>query len=422
MSEQVNRCLNFLDNSPTSWHATKNLAELLSSKGFEKLEETEKWNLEKGHKYFVIRGGSLAAFILPTKKITQAHILASHTDSPALKLKPFSLFTSHNYLQLATEVYGAPLLTSWLNRDLKIAGRVIVKTKEGKWEERLVNLDEILVSIPQLAVHLDREVNEKGLLLNKQEHLNALVGLHKSIHLEELLLPHLDCKSIVSSDLFLVPAEKGRLLGIDKEMISSYRLDNLLSAHAMISSLTAEKPLLAETVSMAYFFDHEEIGSTSREGASSSFASDILNRLAHAFSLSVEDYAILRAKSLAISLDVAHALHPSYESKHDPRNTPFFGKGIVFKTNANHKYASDATSTCKLLSICKKHELPYQFYAARGDIPCGSTVGPLLAEKLGIPTVDIGSTLLSMHSIREIGSIRDYLDLTALLTHVFKEE
>ena len=422
MSEQVTKCLSFLDQSPTSFHAISSIAEQLTSCGFSKIQETEKWNLEKGGKYFVSRGGSLCAFILPTKKIERATLLASHTDSPCLKLKPCSLFTSHNYLQLATEVYGAPLLSSWLNRDLKIAGRAFVKTKDGKCEERLVHLQEPLVSIPQLAIHLDREANDKGCVLNRQDHLNALVGLNKLPHLEELLIPHLDCKSILAYDLFLVPTEKAALLGIDREMISSYRLDNLLSAHAMLSSLTKAKSSLEETVSIGFFFDHEEIGSSSREGASSCFAKDVFNRLSHTFSLSLEESAILRAKSLAISIDLAHALHPSYESRHDPRNTPLFGKGVVFKSNANHRYASDAASSCKLLSLCKAHDLPYQFYAARGDIPCGSTVGPMIAESLGIRTVDIGSTLLSMHSVRELGSVRDYLDLTALLTHLLCED
>ena len=241
MSHILEDLKQFLETSPTSWHAVGQIGNRLAEIDFTPLEETEKWELEPGKKYFVQRGGSMCAFSLPLSSPTKMVLLASHTDSPALKLKPNAPIVEENMLLLETEVYGSPLLSSWLNRDLAIAGRIVVQNSHGEVEEKLVFLDEVPVFIPQLAVHLDREANEKGVVLNKQEHLRPIVTLCPDISLETLLKHHHDFSSLLAFDLFLVPLEAPRFLGMEGEMIASYRLDNLCSAHACTAAIVSAK-------------------------------------------------------------------------------------------------------------------------------------------------------------------------------------
>ncbi|MEN9344235.1 MAG: hypothetical protein RLZZ453_1022 [Chlamydiota bacterium] len=391
--------LSFLDQAITSWHTVALIEKALKAKGFTSLEEKDKWSLESGKRYFVKRGGSVAAFWMPEKKAVRAKLLTAHSDSPALKLKPSPLFSTENYLQIATELYGAPLLSSWLNRDLAIAGRIFAP------EEKLVYLKEHPLCIPQLAIHLDREVNEKGLILNKQEHLNAILGMTQKT-LEEVL----GVKKILAHDLFLVSSEKASLIGFNQEMVASSRLDNQLSTWALLETISCQKAQ-KDCMVIAFFFDHEEIGSMTKEGASSSFPADIFYR-----TLDTEERQIVKAHATCLSIDAAHALNPNYAQKYDPRHSPLLGRGVVFKCHAMHKYATDAASLAPLVSLCHEHDIAHQFFASRSDTPSGSTVGPVIATKLGIPTVDIGVPLLSMHSIREVCAIKDYLELTKLLT------
>jgi aspartyl aminopeptidase len=418
----------FLDASPTSWHAVKEIAERLAIREFHPLDEEEKWMLKPGGKYFVIRGGALCAFCLPKQSAEKAIILASHTDSPALKLKPLPVFQSENMLQLGVEVYGAPLLHSWLNRDLVIAGRVVVALENGEAEERLVHLDDIPLFIPSLAIHLDREVNEKGLLLNKQEHLSAILGLTNQKNegvigtLEKLLRRHLSFQSLLSFELFLVPKEPANFMGIEEEMLASYRLDNLASAHASLSALgRLEKPT-DHLIQMGLFWDCEEIGSSSREGAASPFLNDIFQRIGLGLNSSAEEIILIKNRSLCVSIDMAHALNPNYPKKNEPHHTPLLSKGIILKYNADQKYASNALSAAVIVQACKELGLSYQPYVARSDLPCGSTVGPLVAKTTGINTVDIGCPQLSMHSIREVMATQDYLDMTHLLSYLLHKE
>jgi aspartyl aminopeptidase len=415
----------FLDTSPTSWHAVKEMGNRLALREFQPLYEEEKWELQLGKKYFVVRGGSLCAFCLPEKTPHQAVILASHTDSPALKLKPLPGFQRGNMIQYGVEVYGAPLLSSWLNRDLALAGRVVISNSSGQREERQVFLDDALLFIPQLAIHLDREVNEKGLALNKQEHLSPIVGLSDEQTtpldtLEKLLRRHLSFHSLLSFELFLVPHEPCRFLGLENEMLASYRLDNLASTHACLSAFgLLEKPS-SHGLQMGLFFDNEEVGSHSKEGAASPFLNEILERMSHCLHMGAEDLMRLKHRSLCISADMAHALNPNYPKKHEPHHTPLLGKGIVLKYNADQKYASNALSAAVIVQACQQLNLPYQSYVCRSDIPCGSTVGPVIAQNTGINTVDIGCPQLSMHSCREVMAVQDYLDMVHLLTHLLK--
>lgn len=407
----------FLDSSPTSWHAAQQMSHECVQKDFQLLDEGHTWELQKGKSYCVRREGSLCAFRLPLKRPKRLVLLASHTDSPALKLKPNPLQIQENMIQLGVEVYGSPLLCSWLNRDLYLAGRVVVLTEEGLVEEHLISLNDLILVIPQLAIHLDRDVNEKGLFLNKQEHLLPLCGIEApDASLEAWIQQHIPCKKVLAHDLMLVPKEGSSYIGLNQTLISSYRLDNLAGAYASLCALVAlsEPPL--DVLQMALFFDHEEVGSSSREGAASSFALDVMDRL----QLSAEEKCIFKSKSLCVSVDMAHALNPNYPAKYDLLRAPLIGRGVVLKSNAHHKYASSASSSAQIVKACHELNIPLQYYTARSDMPCGSTVGPLIAQTLGIRTVDIGCAGLSMHSIREVIAGRDYLDLVHLLTHLMQ--
>lgn len=414
----VDDLLNFLHKSPTSWHCIDFIKNSLLLEGFIELSESEEWTLEKGKGYFVIRdGSSLCAFVTPSDTITKAHLIASHTDSPGFKLKPNPEYRRDNMTLLATEVYGSPLLTSWFNRDLGIAGRVFFATKENSIGQALVQFEERPVTIPQLAIHLDREANEKGPSFNKQDHFSALAALDfnpEESFLRTLLSDQIQTpfEYILSHDLFLYPLEKARLLSSD--MLSGYRLDSLSSVHSCLSALKTSSPH-KHHLNVAVFWNHEEIGSSTAQGAASPFLLNTLERILLSFDFSREQFLRLVPDSLCLSVDLAHAINPNYAEKHDSRHMPFLNKGPVIKYNAQQRYASDARSSAYIIYLCEKFVIPYQFFSSRNDIPCGSTIGPIQASQTGIPTVDIGSPLLSMHSSRELMSIQDHLEMSRLL-------
>lgn len=414
----------FVHASPTSWHASHEIGNRLALKSFVPLDEKQKWNLEKGGKYFIHRGGSICAFVIPHNTPTRSVILGAHTDSPALKLKPNPSVLSENMVSYGVEVYGGPLLSSWLNRDLGIAGRIVVRDKEGRLEEKLIFIDDAPLIIPQLAIHLDKDVNEKGVILNKQDHLAAIATLSKgepALYLETLIRRSYTFHELISHELFLVPLEQSRYLGSQGELLASYRIDNLASTHAALAGLASCQPQ-AETLQMAFFWDHEEIGSSTQEGACSPFFSDTLERIALSLNLSKEDLYILKNRSLAVSIDMAQAFNPNYPQKYDNNHRPLLGKGVTIKFNANQKYVSNAPTAACIAAACLDLNLSYQNYSARADIPSGSTIGPLFATVTGIPTVDIGTAQLSMHSTREIMSCSDHLDLCKLLTHLLEKK
>ncbi|MCE2982005.1 MAG: M18 family aminopeptidase [Parachlamydia sp.] len=412
--------IDFLDSSPTAWHAVANVAEKFKQVGFTELNSGESWPIEKEGRYFVNhRGSSFCAFVLPKTKPKKLRLFTSHTDSPGFKLKP-KPETHSQTVQLAVEIYGAPLLNSWLNRDLGLAGRVYYTTHDKQTNEALVRLDEDPVMIPQLAIHLDRDINEKGLLLNKQEHLNALAALSSTIPphtslIETILRKKIDYEELIAYDLFLYPLEKARLIGYQGQLLASYRIDSLASVHAAMEALTAAPSPLDDEIKMVFFWDHEEIGSQTSLGAKSPFFNHTLERLLTAIGCSREDYFRLLSQSLCVSIDLAHALHPNHKEKHDPHHQPILGKGVVLKNNAQARYATDASSSLPIRLAAKKLGLPLQEFVSRNDMPCGTTIGPLQACNAGMPTVDIGCAQLSMHSIREIMSIQDHADMTLLL-------
>lgn len=416
----IDDLLKFLDESPTSWHAVQNVKETLLQAGFQELKEEDAWPLAFGGKYFVIKNGSsIIAFQTPLEEPTSAKIITSHTDSPAFKLKANPEFVQENMVMLGCEVYGGPLLTSWLNRDLKISGRVFYLDKKGKKQSKLVTLDQYPVCIPQLAIHLEN--NKDNPQLNKQQHLAAIAALDvETPYLETILKKELNAKTILSFDLFLTPSEKASLIGFENQMIASYRIDSLLSVHACLQALIELKSASLNEIKAFVFYDHEEVGSNSAIGASSPFLAHTLERILLSLYFGKEHYFRLLAKSLLISVDLAHAAHPSYMEKHEPYHRPLLNRGIVIKQNASLRYASNGSTSSQIVELCQNQNIPYQHFISRNDMPCGSTIGPLNAAATGIETVDIGVPQLSMHSCRELAAVQDQLDMCRLLSAFLK--
>ncbi len=414
--------LSFLDASPTAYHAVFECAKKLGNHGFIELKEESAWHIAPGGKYYVIRNGSsIAAFITPKNVPKKLCIAAAHTDSPTFKLKPDPFFVKDNMEMIGLEVYGSPLITSWLNRDLGIAGRILYTNKEGALQNALIHFDKAPCILAQLAVHLDRDVNDKGLILNKQEHLAALFGFTSlpKDNLFKMMLQVDEEIDVLSHDLFVYPIEGAATIGLNHEMIASYRLDNLASVSAILEGLLTNNEAANDCINMAVFWDNEEIGSSTAQGASSPFLMQTVERIMLSLKLSREDYFRIIAKSICASVDLAHSKHPNYSDKHEPSHKVLMSSGIVIKSHANCRYASDALSTAPIVAICKKEDIPYQHLVQRGDIPCGSTIGPLHATLSGMSTVDIGIAQLSMHSAREIIATADYSHLCRLIKHLF---
>lgn len=418
--------MNFLDASPTAWHAVATARHRLQEAGFIELSEHNYWEIQPGQRYFVSRNGSsLCAFVAPKRFPKQLRLLASHTDSPSLKLKPNPEIRKHRAILLGVEVYGSPLLSSWLNRDLGIAGRVLYTDRSGNIKETLVRLDHYPVIIPQLAIHLDREVNDKGLQLNKQEHLNALAGLESSFEdnfsfLETLLSEAIHFDKIIAHDLLLYPLEKAQLVGYHNALLSAYRIDSLASVHAALTALLDHATALEDEIKMTIFWDNEEVGSHTAQGADSPFFTQVLERILNAFEGTREDYFCLLNRSTCISIDLAHALHPNYAEKHDPHHQPILGQGVVLKTNAQQRYATSARSALPVKMVAGLKQIPLQSFVSRNDIPCGTTIGPLQASLTGMPTIDIGCGQLSMHSCRELMACQDHIDMCHLLGNLLQ--
>jgi len=412
----IDRFLDFIENSPTAWHAVATLRQQLRKADFEELHEEKPWSLKPKGRYFTTRNGSsIVAFIVPAKTVEKARVLGAHTDSPGFKLKPQALYKKENLLMAGVEVYGGPLLTSWLNRDLGIAGRVVHLNSKGEAEEKLVFNREIRLTLPQLAIHLDRNVNENGLVLNKQEQLAAIVGINngkKPPSLGDFLGIH----HLLAHDLFLVPLEPPHYIGWKKELIASYRLDNLVGVFAATEALLAASPS-SDTLKIAAFYDNEEIGSETAQGAGSPFFPHLLERIV----ADRETYFRLLPQSLCVSVDLTHAYHPNYPDKHEVNHKLLMGEGAVVKSHAQHRYASDARTMGVVAALAAKHKLALHAYAARGDIPAGTTIGPIHAHLTGMPTVDMGIAQLSMHAARELMATSDLTALVKILTYLIQE-
>ncbi|MCA9322290.1 MAG: M18 family aminopeptidase, partial [Planctomycetes bacterium] len=322
---------------------------------------------------------------------------------------------------LGVEVYGGVLLSTWMDRDLGLSGRLIVRDGQGT-RSQLVRVDRPLARIPQLAIHLDREVNEKGLILNRQTHLAPLIGLEDSASLLSWLSQETgvgDPAGILGFDLMLHVLEAPSVSGLAGEFIHAPRLDNLASCHAGLEAFLAEIDQARPGTRLVSFHDHEEVGSTSSQGAAGSFLGDVLERIVASRGGGVQDWQRARSRSLLVSADMAHAVHPNYADRHEPRHLPRMGQGPVIKINANMRYATDGESTARFVRFCEDAEVPYQKFVMRSDLGCGSTIGPLISSRIGIQTVDVGNPMLSMHSCREMAGSADHELMIRALRRLF---
>ena len=412
--------VDFIYESPTAFHAIETSEELLKVNGFKKLEATEKWNIEKGGKYYTTKNSSaIVAFTVNTDDLTKDgfRMIGSHSDSPSFRVKPNpEMEVEKTYLKLNTECYGGPILNTWLDRPLAIAGRVILKGDNIlKPVETLVNINRPVCIIPNLAIHMNRSINE-GVALNKQKDMLPFVGLlNETLEKDNFLLNtvanELGRKSeeILDFDLFLYEYEKGSLIGVNEELISSGRLDNLAMAHASLHALINAEA--KSGVNMTVVFDNEEVGSSTKQGADSNMLINILERISLCLGQDREDFLRSLYSSFMISADLAHAVHPNVTEKHGPTNRPIMGRGPVIKINANQAYTSDSYSISIYKTICKEAGVNYQEFVNRSDERGGSTIGPISSTHIDIPSVDVGSPILAMHSIRELGCVEDHMDI-----------
>ncbi len=455
------KCLKFTDESVSCFHAVKNVEDRLKENGFIRLKENKSWELKPGKSYYVKRNdSSLIAFRIPKGEPKGFHIAASHSDSPTFKLKPKSgVNVENHYVKLNVEPYGGMIYATWLDRCLSVAGRVIYR-RDDKLKSRTVNIDEDLLVIPNLAIHIDREMN-KNLSYNPQIDLQPLLGawqedaqeaerkvtsektaqdgealsgetpqereaLEKAEDKESgILMEKLACaagiekEEILGSDLFLYVRDKGKLAGAQKELMIAPRLDDLVCVFASVEAILAAEP--KDMISVCAVFDNEEVGSCTKQGAASTFLENVLSRIGEAMGKTGGAYLQLLAESFMISADNAHGVHPNHPEKADSTCRPYLNKGIVIKYHGGQKYTTDAWSEAVIKELCRKAEVPYQVYCNRSDIPGGSTLGNISAGQVSIPAADIGIAQLAMHSAVETAGSMDVEYLLRVLAQFYGE-
>ena len=390
--------LEFLNESVTPYHTVEGVKGLLAQS---KVAGLKVWE----------RGGALIAARMPRNACADSkfRIALAHTDFPTLKITPNPDSRAAGVQALHPEIYGSPIYTSWLDRDLGYAG-ILAYEVQGKIETKVFRSDK-LVRIPQLAVHLNRGVNQDGLKVNPQTDLNALWTSREGAKFVDALQKELpEGATLLDFDVQLFDAQPAQPGGLDNEWIYSGRLDNLSSCHAVAVAM-ANAPVPEKDYLVACFFNNEEVGSETREGAAGNFLKSVLEEIAPDM-----DRNAALSSSLALSIDMAHAEHPNFTQKHDQNHAPILGGGVVLKTNSQKRYASDVFSNAQFKMLCKQSNIPYQTFVMRNDMPCGSTVGPTVSSMLGIPTVDIGEPMLSMHSIREMTAVSDHESMIKLVS------
>lgn len=416
--------LQFLNNSPTAFHAVDEIKNQLQASGFIELPENIRWNVKKGNGYFVQREGALIAFILGSEENIEDgfRMVGSHSDSPGLQLKPQAGYSSPPYLQLGVEVYGGPLLTTWFDRDLSLAGRVTLLNTNDELEDYLIDFRRALLSIPSLAIHFDREANTSK-SVDKQKNLPPLLAQVFDEQLPEFasfLIDHLGkqnpglgVKKLLGFDLFCYDVQPATHTGINQEFLVSGRLDNLLSCHVATTAITESNK---QYNALFLCTNHEENGSTSSTGANGSFIDSIMTRLAP----EPEERQICLRNSFFISVDNAHAVHPNARDKSDAAHDIVLNGGPVIKINANQRYATNSRTTALFKLLCHETGVNFQEFVMRSDLPCGSTIGPMTAARLGVETLDVGAPTLAMHSIRELTGSTDPYSMLQVI-HQFME-
>lgn len=421
MSDRVADLLHFIDRSPTPYHAVAECVRRLGDAGFTPAAEDEVWSLEPGARRYVVRGeSSIIAFQVGSVSPAEGgfRIIGAHTDSPNLRVKPCADRTSDGYRQLGVEPYGGVLLHTWLDRDLSLAGRVSLRPREAGAGLRtaLLDFERPLLRVPNVAIHLYRELRKEGLKLNPQKHMVPVLGLDDAPGLNELIATELRAHDITAEpgdilayDLMTYDVQPSCVAGTRGEFVLASRLDNLASCHAALSALVdaanAGLPLGTQVVAL---YDHEEVGSRSAQGAAGTFLLATLGRAVDAFkggAVQGLDRAI--ARSLLVSADMAHAVHPNYAERHEPGHRPVLGRGPVIKVNTEQAYASDAATSAHFAALCESVGVVPQHFVVRSDMACGSTIGPITAARVGLRAVDVGNPMLSMHSCREMAGAAD---------------
>jgi aspartyl aminopeptidase len=421
--------LNFINESKTAFQSAYKIKSILDNQGYNEIKEEDKWHLKKGGKYYIIKNDSaVIAFEIGTGEIEKDgfRLIGAHTDSPGFRIKPNpEMLVEGQYLKLNTEVYGGPILSTWFDRPLSIAGRVILKG-ENVFEPKikLVDVNKPILIIPNLAIHMNRDIND-GYSYNKQKDTLPLVTIAsdnlneneslgmvtKKLETNDYLLKliaetlKVDYKDILDFDLFLYEYAEGMVIGVDEEFISCGRLDDLWMVFAGLKALIDSDEIKATKVLVA--LDNEEIGSLTAQGANSSILENTLERISLALKKEREDFKRALSNSIMISADLAHAIHPNYTEKCDPTSKPMLGKGPVLKIAAGGSYSTDSYASAVFKGICEKAEVPCQVFVNRSDLRGGTTIGPITASKLNIPVIDMGAPVLSMHSIRELAAVKD---------------
>ena len=452
--EFTNGLLTFIENSPTPFHAVENMVSILRDNGFEALNEPDEWqekikqggNGQAGRYYVTRNDSSIIAFTLnqplPEKGF---RMVGAHTDSPCLKVKPKPEIINNRYLQLGVEVYGGVLLNPWFDRDLSLAGRVSYLNEAGEIQHQLIDLKKAIATIPSLAIHLDREANDKR-CINKQNHLPPVLMKLPAVELADesaelitdfkkilIQIINLSLKGtkdnqtkiktsakILDYELSFYDTQAPAVIGFHDDFIASARLDNLLSCYtglmAMVDESILDDKKPTQQNSLLICSDHEEVGSMSAAGAQGPFLRTVLERLCE----SDEDYARMIANSSMVSADNAHGVHPNYADKHDGNHGPILNEGPVIKTNANQRYASNSETSVLFKHLCDLADVPVQSFVVRSDMGCGSTIGPITASEIGVKTVDVGVPTFAMHSIRELAGRWDAFYLYRVLKQFYQ--
>ena len=430
--QRVQHLLDFIDKSPSPWHVVASIEAAIEAFQFVRLDETAKWSLQAGGRYYVVRDdSSIVLFVLGNKTLTESgfKIVGAHTDSPGFRVRPNAATVNDGIARLGVEIYGGPILATFTDRDLSLAGRISYLDEHGNLACKLVRFDRPLLRLPNLAIHMNRSVNEDGLKLHKQ---NELPLLFAQLTGEQLPQPYfmalleqaagIGAAHILSWDLAVYDTQKGAFWGANEEFYADSQIDNLASCHAALQALLDDSVLNhAESTVVCAFFDHEEIGSESHIGAGGSFLSDILQRISIAATSEREDTARAMAQSFLISADMAHAYHPNFPAAYDADHRVFVNKGPVIKSNANRRYSSESVSIAHFIQWCEEAGVPHQRYTHRSDLPCGSTIGPITSAKLGIRSVDVGCPMWAMHSIRESAGVQDHAYMIKVLKRFFSD-
>jgi aspartyl aminopeptidase len=419
--------LAYIDRSPTPYHAVGETTRRLEAAGYREAAEAELWELGPGERRYAVRSeGSLVAFEVGATSPAEGgfRVVGAHTDSPNLRVKPRPDLAAHGYRQLAVETYGGVLLHTWLDRDLSLAGRVTLREGDTT-RTALVDFRRPLLRVPSLAIHLQRELKKEGLKLNAQTHLVPLEGLEDAPPLAELVatelrargLAEVQSSDLLAWDLMTYDVQPSCVGGACGEFVMAPRLDNLASCHAGVSALLEARGAPAFT-RVLVLYDHEEVGSRSAQGAAGTLLLGTLERVVTGFK-GGEPQGLVRAlaRSVLVSADMAHAVHPNFSEKHEPGHRPVLGRGPVLKSNANQSYASDARTGGLFELLCSRAGHACQHFVSRNDLACGSTIGPISAARVGIPTVDVGNPMLAMHSCREMagsGDVQPMIDVLRL--------